>query len=436
VSTALPRHLGLVAATSLLVGGVVGSGIFAVPADMLRAAPSVPVCLAIWLAAGAISFLGSLTFAELGSMLPEAGGEYVYLRESYGPFIAFLYGWVLLAVIQSGSISAVAVTFGEYATRLAGGTPAGWGIACVLVTGLVNLRTTTLAIGLQTLVTGTKVLALLAIGMLATMAAAPGSASHLTAALPGKSITLAGLGSAVMAALWAYDGWNAVSLVAGEVREPEKNLPRALVGGLSLVVLLYVLVFAAYVVTLTPAGVLASRDLAAEVADRVLGPWGARAMAALIALSTFGTVLGMMFTCPRTYYAMAQDRLFFAAAGAVHPRWGTPHVAVLVQTIWSVALVMMGSFYDLLNYVMFASWLFYGLTAAGLVVLRRRTGKPGPFPVPGYPWTPVAFCALSLLLMLSVLAENPTQAGRGVLMILAGGPLYWVVKQARSPKEA
>ena len=425
----LSRTLGLIPATSLLVGGVVGSGIFAVPGEMLASAPSVPVCLAVWVAAGVISFLGSLTFAELGSMLPEAGGEYVYLREAFGPGVAFLYGWVLLAVIQSGSISAIAVTFGDYAKVLAGvGDAKAWAVFCIVVTGAINLRARSLAIGLQTAVTGTKVLALLGIGVLAAWSAGPGATAALGASLPGKALTASGIGWALMNAMWTYDGWNAVSLVAGEVREPERNLPRALLGGLSIVVVLYVVVFAAYVMCLGAAGVAASHNPGADVGARVLGAAGARAMAALIALTTFGTTLGMMFTCPRTYYAMAQDGLFFAAAGRVHARWGTPWVSVLLQTAISLALAFR-NFEELLNYVMFASWLFYGLTAGGLFVLRRRYGKPGPFPTPGYPWTPAAFCAVSALLMGVALAANPRQAAIGTGMILAGLPLYLLVRK-------
>lgn len=418
---------------SLLVGGVVGSGIFAVPGEMLASAPSVPVCLAVWLVAGAISFLGSLTFAELGSMLPEAGGEYVYLRAAYGPGVAFLYGWVLLAVIQSGSISAIAVTFGEYFKVLAGfGTAKHWAVACILSTGAVNLRARSFAIGLQTAVTGTKVLALAGIGLLALASAGPGAVGALSASLPGRSITAAGIGWAIMNAMWTYDGWNAVSLVAGEVRDPERNLPRALLGGLSIVVVLYVLVFTAYVMCLGPAGVAGSRQLAADVGSRALGAPGALAMSALIALTTFGTALGMMFTCPRTYYAMAQDGLFFEAAGRVHEGWGTPWVAVLLQTAMSLVLAAAGKFEELLNYVMFASWLFYGLTAGGLLVLRRRHGRPGPFPTPGYPWTPALFCVVSAVLMLVSLAANPAQAAIGTGMILAGLPLYALVRSGRT----
>lgn len=428
----LPRTLGLIPATSLLVGGVVGSGIFAVPGEMLASAPSVPVCLGVWLVAGAISFLGSLTFAELGSMLPEAGGEYVYLREAYGPGVAFLYGWVLLAIIQSGSISALAVTFGEYAKVLAGaGDAKAWALACIAVTGLINLRARSLAIGLQTAVTATKVLALAGIGLLAALSAKAGASAALGESLPGRSLTAAGVGWALMNAMWTYDGWNAVSLVAGEVEEPERNLPRALLGGLSIVVVLYVMVFAAYVMCLGPAAVAGSRQLAADVGLRVLGANGARAMAALIALATFGTALGMMFTCPRTYYAMAHDGLFFAAAGRVHARWGTPWVAVLLQTGISLLLAASGNFEELLNYVMFASWLFYGLTAGGLFVLRKR-GKPGPFPTPGYPWTPLLFCAVSAALMMVSLLANPRQAAIGTAIILAGLPLYALVRRYRS----
>ena len=425
---ALPRTLGLLPATSLLVGGVVGSGIFVVPGAMLHATPSVPWCLLVWIVAGGISFLGSLTFAELGSILPEAGGEYVYLRSAYGPGVAFLYGWVLLAVIQSGSISAVAATFGEYASRLAAhGTPQTWAVLCVVVCGVVNLFARSLAIGLQTSVTVTKVLALAGVGALAAAAAGPGAFTSLTTSLPGREITLGGLGLATMSAMWSYDGWNAVSLVAGEVREPEKNLPRALLIGLSLVVVLYIAVFAAYVTCLGPSGVERSQQLAADVGQRAMGPIGAYAMSALIALSTFGTALGMMFTCPRTYYAMAQDRLFFASAGRVHPRWGTPHVAVVWQTVMSV-LYATTSFTDLLDYVMFASWLFYGLTAASLFVLRRRLGKPGPFPTPGYPLTPALFCLISLALMADGLRTNPHQALKGLVVIACGLPLYALLR--------
>ncbi|MBI4858978.1 MAG: amino acid permease [Candidatus Riflebacteria bacterium] len=420
----LERHLGWVASTSLLVGGVVGSGIFLVPQEMLANAPSVPVCLAIWVVAGVLSFLGSLTFAELGTMLPHAGGEYVYLRAAYGNGVGFVYGWVLFAVIQSGSIAAVATAFGDYAARLFGhpGSTA-WAAAAIVATALVNLRTSRVAVGLQTVVTAAKCLALLGLCSLAFLD--PGrDAAALCRSLPDRPITLTAIGVAVMGALWAYDGWNAVSLVAGEVRDPVKTLPKALIGGLGLVVLLYLFTFSSYIVCLGPEGIVRSKQVAADVGGRVLGPVGDRVMSGLIALSTFGTVLGMMFTCPRTYYAMAHDKAFFAAAGWIHPTWRTPYLAVFLQAVWALALLTRGTFNTLLNYVMFASWLFYALTAASLPILRGKLGGPGPFPTPGYPFTPIAFCSISVVLMVTLVISSPWESLYGVLMIGAGFVLY------------
>ncbi|MBI4872111.1 MAG: amino acid permease [Candidatus Riflebacteria bacterium] len=420
----MTRHLGLFAATSILVGGVVGSGIFLVPGEMLRAAGSVPLMMAVWLAAGALSFLGALIFAELGSRFPEAGGEYVYLREAFGQGVAFVYGWTLFAVIQSGSLAAVAVAFGEYAARAwGGGRPGLWAAVLLLAAGLVNMRTARVAVALQASVTVTKCLALGAL-CLAVFVAPGRDLTALRAGTGDSTPSWSGFGLAMLAALWAYDGWNAVSLVAGEVREPRRNLPRALLGGLGLVVILYLLTSSAYVVCLGPDRVAASRQLAADLGARVLGDPGERLMAALIALSTGGTVLGMMLTCPRTYYAMARDGVFLRAAGTIHPRWGTPHVAVVLQLAWAFLLLALGTFETLLAYVMFSNFFFYGLTAAGLPVVRRAGGSGG-FSVPGYPWTPAVFVAACAVLTANSLWADPASSATGLALMVSGLPIYF-----------
>jgi APA family basic amino acid/polyamine antiporter len=239
---------------------------------------------------------------------------------------------------------------------------------------------------------------------------------------------------AALAALFAYDGWNAVSLVAGEIEQPVRVLPRALVLGLGLVMVLYLTTTTAYVVSLGPAAAAGSTQLAADVGKQVLGALGERMMAGLIALSTFGTVLGMMLTCPRTYYAMAVDGVFFAVVGRVHPRWGTPHVAVLLQTVWALCLVHGATFGKLLDYVMFVSWLFYSLTAGSLFVLRgRRRGQAGPFATPGYPYTPLVFMVVSAFLSFDFFLVKPWDALRGIGMMAAGVPLYFLVCRPAAP---
>jgi APA family basic amino acid/polyamine antiporter len=436
----LRRHLGPWAATSLLVGGVVGSGIFLVPSGMLAAAPSVPVCLGIWLAAGLLSLAGALTFAELASMLPHAGGQYVYLHAAFGPALGFVYGWVLFAVIQSGSVAAVATAFGTYASVVVPALPP-WALAAlaIAVTCAINLRTSFVAIRVQGVVTAAKCAALVALGLAAiAMAAAGGGTAGGGAAALGQGLarplTVSGVASAMLAALWAYDGWHAVCLCAGVLGEAVRSLARAGAGGLAIVVVLYVVVFSSYVVCLGPERVAGSDRPAVDVGREVLGSGGEAAMAALIALSTFGTVLGMMFTCPRTYYAMARDGLFFAAAARVHPRWGTPHVAVLLQGAWATVLAVAGTFDALLGYVLFASWLFYALAGAALIKLRRRTGGPGPWPTPGYPATPLAFMVVSLALALAMLAKEPKQSALGLVMILAGLLIHAAAGPARPGK--
>jgi len=428
-SVSYARTLGLFSATMMVIGGIIGSGIFLNPSVVAARMGSREGTLLVWLLGAVIALLGAFVFAELGRRRPLAGGGYAYLREAFGPLAGFLYGWALLLIMATGAIAAVAMTFAGYATDLFGWPAARqpWlaAGAIVFLTGL-NVVGVKPAAWTQNLFT---VLKLLAIAVLVVAAlAAPANPVQADAVVADPGPMLLAVGAALVPVLFAFGGWQQTNFIAEELRDPERDLPRALVLGVLGVVVAYLLVNVAYLRVLGPAGLAASSAPAAETMAGIAGDGGRRLIAAGIVASTFGFLNLVILVSPRVYQAMARDGLFFASFATLHPTWRTPVAAIMVQGAWAIMLLFSGTYGALLDYVVFADWIFFGLTAATLFVLRRRDGdRVVSSLVPLHPWTTLAFVAAAAYVVLGSLMSNPGNALRGGGLLLLGIPvfLYW-----------
>jgi APA family basic amino acid/polyamine antiporter len=425
----LPRRIGLREATSVVVGTMIGAGIFLVPSSIARELGSPVLILVVWLVTGAISFFGALAYAELGAMLPHSGGQYIYIRESYGALPAFVCGWTLFLVIQSGAIAAVSVGCGIYLSYLFPSVPGVVRWAPLVLIGVLTLVN---YVGVKS---GTVVqqvftlLKLVGLGLLigsAWLGRPQGPevvAGGLTqqGPVPGAGV----IGLAMLGCFLAYDGWHYISFIAGEVRDPGHNLPWALVLGVSVVVVTYVLANIAYLRILPFSELAATPHVAASAAERTLGPGGATLVTLTIVLSTIGAANGAILTSPRVYFAQACDGLFFCRMAQVNRRFETPGFAILVQGLWTALLSLSGSYEALFSYVLFASWIFHAMSVFGVVILRRRwPSHPRPYRVWGYPFAPLLFVAFSLWLVVNTLLERPGPSLLGTLIIASGVPAY------------
>ena len=433
--TTYARRLGLFSGTMAVIGGIVGGGIFRTPAVVAERLGSPATIVGAWVAGGAIALIGALCFAELGRRRPRAGGGYVYLRETWGPLPAFLYGWALLLVIATGAIAAVAVTFADYALALAGlpsrlTVPLAIGaIVFVSAVNYLGVRPGALLQNAFTLLKLAALAGLVAVGL----AAAGPPAPETTAPTTGP----AAFGAALVPILFTYGGWQQTNFIAEEIVAPERNLPRALLLGVAVVVLVYLLANLAYLRVLGAAGLAASTAPAADTLRAVLGAPGGTLIAAGIAASTFGFLNLVVLVTPRVLQAMAADGLFFPGLAVLHPVHRTPAAAIALQAAWAIVLTLTGSFNQLVDYVAFGDWIFFGLTVAGLFVYRSRERAAGGAPaqgfrVPGYPWTPGLFVAAAAYVVASSVAANPGNALVGTGLLGLGVPVYawW----ARKPK--
>jgi basic amino acid/polyamine antiporter, APA family len=412
-----------------VIGGIIGGGIFRTPAAVAERVGSPTLILAAWVAGGVVALIGALCFAELGQRRPRAGGGYVYLRETWGPLPAFLYGWALLLVIASGAIAAIAVTFADYTLALTG-LPARFalplGVAAILFVSAVNYLGVRPGAVVQNLFTLLKLAALAALVVI-------GLAAGLPSAAPPPPGAPTAFGAALVPILFTYGGWQQTNFIAEEMVDAERNLPRALVLGVSAVVSIYVLANLAYLNVLGAAGLATSTAPAADAMRKVLGPAGGTLIAAGIAASTFGFLNLVILVTPRVFQAMAADGVFFPRLARLHPVHRTPAAAIGLQAVWASALALSGSFSQLVDYVAFADWIFFGLTVAGLFVYRsrdRRLGISAPrgtFRAPGYPWTPGLFVAAAVFVVASSIAANPRNAliGAGLLALGVPAYLYW-----------
>jgi APA family basic amino acid/polyamine antiporter len=465
----VPRHadfvraLTLTDATMLVAGSMVGSGIFIVSADIARTVGSPLWLIAAWAITGVITLLGALAYGELAGMFPRAGGQYVYLRESLGPLVGFLYGWTLFAVIQTGTIAAVAVAFGRFLGVLVpaiGPTRFAWfpqfdlhtpggvieiGLSPQRVVALlsvwlltwINLRGIREGKWVQTTLTALKVTALaglvilaLTVGRNATALSANFAHGHFTAGPSWSAAFSITFGAALVGSLFSSDAWNNLTFAAAEVQNPRRNLPLALILGTGIVTLLYVTANVGYLTVLPLHDIAhATQDrVATAVVQTIFGAGAGALMAAAILVSTFGCNNGLILAGARVYYAMARDKLFFRSAGVLNAR-GVPAVALVVQAIWTTVLCLTGTYSQLLDYVIFAALLFYALTTVGLFVLRvRRPDAERPYRAVGYPLLPALYIALASAVSVALLIADKTraQAVIGLVLVCLGVPIYFL----------
>jgi APA family basic amino acid/polyamine antiporter len=426
----LERTLTLTDLVLIVIGGVIGSGIFIVPATVLRqTGGDLGPALLVWLVAGVLSLLGALTYGELGASRPEAGGLYAYIRDAFGALPAFLYGWTSFFVISTGAIATLAVAFSSYLGQLLPVSPMAAkaiSIAVILVITAVNIRGTRQSAGVQNLSTLTKVLGILVMSVaLLARGNELGNVPVWPAAMTGG--LLSGIGLAMIGVLWAYEGWQYVTFSAGEARDAQRTFPRAIIVGTSVLIGLYMLANVAYVAALGTEGVQASDRVAASAVAALFGPAAGSLIAVVILISMFSAANGLALTAPRMYYAMARDGVFFQRLAEVHPRFRTPAFAIAAASAWAILLAATGTFEQLLTYVVFAGWIFYGLGAMSIFVFRRREPNAvRPFRVPGYPVTPILFVAASAAIVINTLVTQPARALVGLAVVFAGAPAYWL----------
>ncbi|MEP7225930.1 MAG: amino acid permease [Gemmatimonadales bacterium] len=434
------RRIGPFSGTMMVVGGIIGSGIFLNPALVAERARTAELTLAVWVLGGGIALLGALVFAELGARRPVAGGGYVYLRDAYGRLPAFLYAWTLLLVIATGAIAAVAVTFASYMAALLGFGPAArlpLAVGAIVLLSAVNYVGVKPGAITQNVLTVLKLGALLILILAGLTLAPPRPPSEQLGPLAPGGLLLA-VGAALVPVLFAFGGWQQTNFVAEELIEPERNLPRALVAGVSIVVAVYLFANLAYLRTLGMAGLASSGAPAADAMDALLGPPGRRLIAAGIAISTFGFLNLVILVSPRVYQAMARDGLFFPRLAKLHPRYRTPSAAIVFQGAWGITLTLTGRYGDLLDYVVFGDWIFFAAVASTVFVFRarERSGREPStlrFRLPGFPLVPIAFVLAALYVVVGSIASNPGNAVKGTALILLGVPvfLFWKGKRVR-----
>ena len=424
----LPRKLGFLDTVSIIIGIVIGSGIFVLPNVIAKALPSAGAIFGAWVLAGVLSFCGALAYAELGAMLPRTGGDYVFLRVAYGPLWAFACAWTLMLAVLAGGSAWLAVTFSMYASYFVPLTPvASKGVSIALIAILSAVNYVGVKAGARVQVTLT-ILKIAAVVVLVTGAFLANGRPDLTPmAASGEPISLANFGFAMSACLMAYNGWSYVSFVAGEVRNPERNLLRALVGGMAAVAALYLLANAAYLRVMTIPEIAAAKRVAADVAARTMGTAGGAFVSAAVLLSVAGALNGCILTAARIPFAQARDGLFFARFGSVHPRFQTPATAISWAAVWTSILVITGSYETLYSYTIVAAWIFYTMAVAAVFILRRRLpDAPRPYRMWGYPWTAALFIGVSAWFIANAVATQRRPSLMALLIIGSGVAAYYL----------
>ncbi|MBA3579461.1 MAG: amino acid permease [Gemmatimonadaceae bacterium] len=437
----LPRTIGLWSAVAILVGSVIGSGIFRSPAAIAERVPSATGIMLVWIAGGAFALCGALTVAELAAAYPRSGGPYVYLREAWGKLPAFLYGWAELTIIRAAALGAIATTFAEYFMRALGNDPAVApysdqvhyvAAAAILIVGTLNYCGVRWGTLLQNTTTIAKYGALLVIIALAFAVALGGdataTAAPVTAVAGDATVSIGAFGLALVSVLWAYDGWADLSKVSGEVKDPQRVLPRAIIIGTVAVIVVYLLANLAYLSVLSVDGMRASRLVAADVASKAMGPSGLAFVVGAVMISTFGTLNGSLLTGPRVLFGMAEHGSVFSRLGRIHPRFQTPHVAIATATILGALFVLVGTFENLADAFVTAIIPFYAWAVAGIYLLRRRPGYQPPFRVPGYPVVPALFIAATIYLLGNALLDPGSRLATMAVFgaILLGVPVYYL----------
>ncbi len=424
----LPRKLGLLDAVGIVIGIMIGSGIFIVPNVVARELPATWAILGVWTVAGLLSIVGALAYAELGAMIPATGGQYVYLREAYGPLVGFLCGWAFLLVVQSGSTATLCAAFAIYLGHFL--PVEGWqaraaSLALILVLTAINYRGIVLGARVQNLFMFLKVAGLAVLIAAAFLTPSPAAAS---APPPDDAFAWSRFGVAMIACLWTYKGWQTLSFVVGEVKQPERNIPRAMVLGVGGVMAIYLLANLAYLRLMPIAEIATAARVASSVGERSMGAAGAAFVAAAILVSIVGAANGGILATPRMFFAQAGDGLMWRGFMSVHPRFETPHIALVAYGVWTAVLVASGSYQTLFSYVIFTAWIFYGMTVGAVIILRRKMpGAPRPYRMWGYPATPILFIAVTAWFVANTIATTPGPSLIGLLVVASGLPayLYW-----------
>ena len=454
--TKLVRRLSLTDSILLLAGGIIGSGIFLTAQDVATSTRRPWLFLSVWGIGVVITLLACFAFAELGAMFPEAGGQYVYMREAYGEFVAFIYGWMIFTVSCGGTIAALAAGFALYMGSLFPEIDANRvvmalgpfaltrghmvAVAAIAFQTIINVFGVRWGAVLANIATWMKFAAIAAFVVLG-IAFGKGSWSHFassstipaTAASPSM---LAGVGLALIAVFWAFDGWVYITWVSGEVKDPQRNLPRSMIFGLLLVGVIYLTINAVYLYALPISGIAAETTVARGAAVSMFSSGAARWLSLMIAISCFGAMASCVISGARVYYAMAEDGVFFKTLANVHPRWRTPVASLVIQGVWSAALALSGKYDQLFTYVMFMMVLSYVLTVAALFVLRRKQpNTPRPYRCAGYPWVPGLYVVLGSVWFLNVIFERPKEALAGIGIVAAGTPFYFYWRRQKRQRK-
>ena len=453
--TELVRGLTLTAAIMIAAGSMIGSGIFRKPATMAGQLMSPELLLIVWLVAGIITFIGALCNAEVSGMIDATGGQYVYFQKMYGNFVSYLYGWSVFAVIQTGAGAAIAYVFGEYLGYFIKypQLPESWvtisiyipivgnifpfaefgakaaAILCILFLTAINYAGVIFGGAVQSFVTFVKIASIVLLSIL-LLASGSGSFSNISTGFSIPESTTSNIislfGLAIAGAFWAYDGWNNLTFVAGEIKNPQRNVPLGLLFGTLIVVVVYMLINVAYLYVLPIEKMAESPLVGATAASIVFGSNGAILITIAVIISTFGALNGNILSTARVCFAMAKNNMFIKSLDKIHPRYATPHTSLVAQGLWSCVLVLTGTFDTITDYVMFASWLFYMLGAYGVIVLRKKMPDVHrPYKVWGYPYTPMIFVIFSFLFLVNTIISDYENAAMGSLLILLGLPFYY-----------
>ncbi|HXO22633.1 MAG TPA: amino acid permease [Thermoanaerobaculia bacterium] len=430
-SPGFARRLNLFDATMIVVSGIIGSGIFINPYVVAQAVRSPFLIVAVWVAGGLLALAGAFVFAELSTVMPRVGGQYAFFREAFHPLVAFLHGWALLLIVQSGATAAVAVAFAQYVSRL---VPLPRGLIAWLAAAILLALAGFHALGIKpgavllNVITFTKTLALAALivgAFVLTRKSGLGFTPALPPDLRGLPL-LSAFFAGLVPAMFAYGGWQSLNYVAEEVRDPQRNLPRAILIGVSCVIAVYVSANVAYVHVLSAPGLAATKTPAAEVASRLLGETGAKAISLLIVVSTFGFLNLSLMVAPRVYYAMAADGLFFKSLARLSPRFRAPTAAILLQGAIAAFFALTSAYDRLLAYAVFADWIFFAATGVALLVFRRKLpDAPRPVPMPGYPWLPILFSLFGVGIVVNIFFTDTANALIGSAIFLIGIPVYF-----------
>jgi basic amino acid/polyamine antiporter, APA family len=428
-SSSLPRTLSFFDGAALLVGSVIGSGIFVVPSLIAQRVPEPGLVIAIWVFSGLLVLCGALTLAELGAMLPHSGGLYVYVREAYGPFWAFLYGWTIMLVAIPSSIAALTTAFLLYVEQFVPMSP--WieksvGIVVLLSLAFINVRSAKQGAAVQNLFTVLKVAGLVALVGLALFTQRGHAANFLPILPPQISLGLmTAIGLVMISTLFAYDGWQFVSLVAGEIRDPQRNIPRSIILGVLVVIIVYVSANLAYIYVLGQPRIAIAERVAAETMWEMVGPFGATAITLAILCSTFGAISANVLAGPRVLFAMGLDGFLFPQLARIHPRYQTPATAIWALAVWAGVLTLTGGYEHLITMSGFANWIFFTMIVLSVVVLRRTHPEwERPYRVTGYPFTVIVFVLVSSAFVVNTLVGSPRSSLLGLGLLLLGVPFY------------